>query len=662
MLAAFAYWQLTIGWGWPVPVALAVVLLIGAPAFGLFVERVVMRPVQALGDAERLVMTVALLSGLIASARWIWNPNVPRSLPTFFPNAAPLRIGPTTVTWHQAITMIVAVAVAAGLRVLLYRTRTGTEMRATVDDRALAGLTGADPERAHRVAWVISTQLAAVGGILIAPELTLDASQLSLLIVSAYTAAIFGRLRSLPLTFAGAVVVGGLESYLTGYLPQQNSYLLGLRLAAPALLLFAALLVFPHRRLHGRTRRLRPVPAPSMRGSATFAAAIIAFGVILASVLSQADLITYGAILSLGVVALSYVPLAGYAGQISLCQLSMAGIGAVTWAHLGAHGEFWALLVAVAVSAAAGAVIAVPALRLSGIYLALGTAAFAVILDQWVFTLPSFKVLGVRISLFDQGSVNVVGPRLFGWRLTSGSAMLMLAAVCLALASLGVAALRRGRFGRRLIALRDSEAAYATLGGNLLIARVAVFALSAGIAGLGGALYAMQQQSITADLFGFVAGLPLFLVAVVGGLTSIGDGLFTGLAYGGSFTALVEVVPGASNLAAILPGLAGIGLGSNPDGVVPSMRRDWGPVARDRIARLVLGGGVTLLWLLRLGHVINGWALTGGVLVVALAVRGYAAARRARPAEPEIPVEWWGVRRPWRAEDEKVLDHAIIQG
>src|SRR6266568_6631694 len=248
MLAAFTYWQLTIGWGWPVPVALAVVLLVLAPAFGLGVERVLMRPIQGLGEAQRLVVTVAMLSGLIAAARWIWNPNVVRTIPAFFADSAPLRLGLATVTWHQAITMIVAVVIAASLWALLHRTRTGAEMRATVDDRALAGLVGADPVRANRVAWILGLQLAAVGGILIAPTVALDASQLSLLIVSAYTAAVFGRLRSLPMTFVGAVVVGCMESYLTGYLPQ-NDYLPGLRLAAPALLLFLALLLFPHRRL-----------------------------------------------------------------------------------------------------------------------------------------------------------------------------------------------------------------------------------------------------------------------------------------------------------------------------------------------------------------------------------------------------------------------------
>ncbi|TDT98366.1 branched-chain amino acid transport system permease protein [Streptomyces sp. 846.5] len=672
MLAAFSYWQFTVGWGWPVPVALVLVLLVLAPAFALLVERAVLRPVQALGEAERLVMTVAMLSGLIAAARWIWDPNVARPLPTFFADRKPFHIGPATVTWHQAITMAVAVAVAIGLRLLMYRTRTGAEMRATVDDRALVGLAGARPVRANQVAWILGTQLAAIGGILIAPTVTLDASQLSLLIVSAYTAAVFGRLRSLPMTFVGAIVVGCMESYLAGYLPQ-NAYLPGLRLAAPALLLFAALLAFPHRRLRGRDRRLRQIPVPTMGGTALFALAVVAFGVVLAAVLSPPDLITYGPIFSLGVVALSYVPLAGYAGQISLCQLSMAGIGAVVWAHLGAHGALWALAVAVLVSAVAGALIALPALRLSGVYLALGTAAFAVVLDQWIFTLPTFKLFGVQIGLFDQGSVTAVGPDLFGLHLDSESQLMVFAAVCLALASIGVALLRRSRFGRRLIALRDSEAAYATLGGNLLLAKALVFALASGIAGLGGALYGMQLQSISATQFNLVAGLPIFLVAVVGGLGAVGSGLFTGTAYVGPINALIAIAPWSQNAVALLPGLAGVGLGRNPDGVVPTLRTEWAPVARDWIALPALVVGIAAAWVLRLADVINGWVFCGVALVLALPLRGWAAARQrallaasadpVEAAEPEdVPVEWLGIRRAWRPEDEEVLARGIAAG
>jgi branched-chain amino acid transport system permease protein len=593
MLAAFCYWQLTVGWGWPVVLALVVVLFVLAPGFGLFIERFVLRPVQDLGEAERLVMTVALLSGSIAVARWVWDPNEPRPLPVFFAGSAPLHLGPAVVTWHQVITVLVAIVVAIALRYLLTRTRAGAEMRATVDDRALAGLTGADPMRANRLAWVLSTQLAAVGGILIAPTLSLDAAQLSLLIVNAYTAAVFGRLRSLPLTFVGAVVVGLLEAYLSGYLPQ-NQYLPGLRLAAPALLLLIALLLFPHRRLQHRARQLVPVPVPSLRGSLALAGGIVLLGLVLAAVLGDANRISYGAMFSLGIVALSFVPLAGYAGQISLCQLSMAGIGAVTYAHLGGNGQLWAIGAAIVVPAVAGALIALPALRLSGIYLALGTAALAVILDRWIFGLPGF---------FDVGSLDLAPPDVFGLRLDSPAQLMVLGAVCLALATLAVAALRRSLLGRRLIALRDSEAAYATLGGNLLPAKALVFGLSAGLAGLGGAVYGMQQQAVTADAFSFVSGLPLFLVAVIGGLGMVADGLFAGLFLVGPTVLLGTLSVNLQNVAGLLPALAGIGLGRNPQGLL---------------------------------------------------------ARHRRPEPEAVPVEWWGIKREWQPEDEEVLERGLV--
>lgn len=649
MLAAFAYWQLAVGWGWPVPAALAAVLFVLAPAFGLLVERVLMRPVRALGEAERLVMTVALLTGSIALARWIWDPDTPRPLSPFFADRPALRLGPAAVTWHQAVTLLAALAIAAALWFLLHRTRAGTEMRACVDDRALAALTGADPLRAGRLAWVLGSQLAAIGGILIAPTVALDAQQLSLLIVSAYTAAVFGRLRSLPLTFAGAVVVGLMEAYLAGYLPR-NDYLPGLRLAAPALLLLLALLAFPHRQLKGRERRLVSVPLPSVRGAWVFGGSVVLLALILVSVLPADKAVSYGAVFSLGVVALSYVPLAGYAGQISLCQLSIAGIGAVVWGHLGAQGELWALPVAVAVCAAVGALIALPALRLSGIYLALGTTAFAAILDRWIFTLPAFDVFGVRIALFDQGSVNVTGPDLFGLHLNTPAQLLVFASVLLALASVGVAWLRRSRYGRRLIALRDSEAAYATLGGRLLGARVAVFALSAGTAGLGGALYGMQQQTVTAEQFNLVAGLPIFLIAVIGGLGAIGTGLFTGL----SFVLPTQLLDGfgswAHDLAPLLIALAGMGLAHNPGGVLKGMRADWAPVARSRVLYVALAA----CWLLAVTSAVPAWV----ALVIAVAVGVTLRSRTGVRPDGDVPVEWWGIRRPWRADDGEVLARA----
>src|SRR5699024_9006507 len=124
----------------------------------------------------------------------------------------------------------------------------------------------------------------------------------------------------------------------------------------------------------------------------------------------------------------------------------------------------------------------------SGIYLALATAAFAVALDRWIFNLPDFDIGPIHFSLFELGSTTVAPLNLFGYEFDTPSSRLMLSAVAFALVAGVVAWVRNSSFGRQLVAMRDSEAACATFGLNLLWPRLGVFMLSAGIAGLGGAL------------------------------------------------------------------------------------------------------------------------------------------------------------------------------
>ena len=329
MLAAFTYWQLRFEWGWPVPICLVLILGVMAPLFGMLLEVVVMRGLRGTTDTVKLVVSISLLLFMIGLAQLIWAPGIGRPMSRFYQSSAPIHIGPTTITWHQAITIGVAIIAALGLRIVLTRFRFGIAMRAAVDDPSLSALNGARPNRVSMLAWAFGTALAALGGILIAPNVVLDAPSLSLLIVSAYAAAIFGRLRSLPLTIVGAVVLGLTEAYLTAYLPT-NQYLPGLRIASPAVLLFLVLLVMPNPRLRGRMTRSREYfPMPSIRGSLVFAGVVIMGGVVLMTTLSEPDQITYGRLLPIGIVALSLVPLVGFAGQISLCQLSFAGIGAL---------------------------------------------------------------------------------------------------------------------------------------------------------------------------------------------------------------------------------------------------------------------------------------------------------------------------------------------
>lgn len=670
MLFAFTYWQLRFDWGWPAPIALFVVLVILAPLFGVLLEAVIMRGLQNTTETVKLVVSISLLLFMIGLAQLIWKPGVSRPMANFFATRPPIDLGATTITIHQAITIGIAIAVAIILRIVLTRPRIGIAMRAAVDDRPLSALNGARPDRVSMLSWAIGTSLAALGGILIAPGIALDAASLSLLIVSAYAAAIFGRLRSLPLTFLGAVVVGCSEGYLSGYLPQ-NQYLSGLRLAIPAIILFIVLLALPNPRLRGKMTRSREFfPTPTIPGALAFAGAVVAIGVVAATTVSDPDLITYGKVFSVGIVALSLVPLVGYAGQISLCQLSFAGIGGVVMAHMGTGGDPLALVWAVLISAAVGCLVALPALRLSGIYLALGTAAFAVVLDRWVFTLPSFEVFGLfEVNLFRNGSVAVDPLDVLGQRFDDPGSQMVLVAVAFALVALLVIAIRRGRLGRRLLAMKDSEAACATLGMNLLGTKLTVFAISAGIAGFGGALFAMQLSSITPSNFELVGSLQIFALSVVGGIGAVGGALFAGAALLLFLPLLVTFIPSLSRWVVLFPGGAGIALGRNPNGAVHDIREGFEPLLK--APRVVTAMCVALagLYALRLADVIDNWPF----VILSLVVVGLSGlvASLARPkaveeaaGEPEaeledVPLEWRGIDRPWTSADLDELDREV---
>jgi len=663
MLAAFAYWQLRFDWDWPAPVALVVVLGVLAPAFGLLLERVIMRGLVGTSEATKLVVSISLLAFMIGLANIVWEPGVSRPMDTFF-RGETVDLGVTTITYHQAITIACAVLVAVGLRFLLYRTRIGVAMRANVDDRSLALLNGARPDRVALFSWAIGSSLAALGGILIAPTVNLDSGSLSLVIVNAYAAAIFGRLRSLPLTFLGAIVVGLTEGYLFGYLPSENQYLAGLRPAAAVIVLFVVLLLLPNPRLRTSGRLREFFPAPSLEGAVLFAGLVLAGAVVMATTLNDVDQITYGQLFSIGIVALSLVPLLGFAGQISLAQLSFAGVGGVVMAHHGTDGNPLGLVLAVVAAAAVGALVALPVLRLSGIYLALATAAFAVALDRWIFNLPDFDIGPLHISMFELGSASVDPLKVFGYEFDTPTRQLLLCAVAFVAVAMLVVAIRRGAFGRRLLAIRDSEAACATFGLNLVGTRLAVFTLSAGIAGLGGALYATQLGAVSPQRFDLVTGLPIFMLTVVGGAGLVGGALFAGASLYGIIPVAASFGTFWTKLGTIAPGFIGVGLGRNPSGATQEMREGVTAVRDDRRVLYAVLGSMVLWWVLRVLDVIGNWPFA--LLVIASFLVGSGVALyRVRAALQELSqaqepdLEWTGITVPWAPEDVTALDRAL---
>ncbi len=198
--------------------SLVVVLLVVAPLFALVVERVLMRPLYGASLNTQIVVTLGLFLVLYGITGTIWNQITSRNLPNWFADDNVSVLG-VNLTYEQVITAGCAVAVAVALWVLFRRTRMGVSMRAVVDDPSLASLTGARTSRISGFAWMTGFFLAGLAGILQAPGTEMSIQILSELVIFGYAAAIVGRLRSLPLTFLGAMILGVAGSLAVGYAP-----------------------------------------------------------------------------------------------------------------------------------------------------------------------------------------------------------------------------------------------------------------------------------------------------------------------------------------------------------------------------------------------------------------------------------------------------------
>lgn len=579
MFMAFLYWEVAINQGLPTWLGLLLVVGIAAPLFGVLIERVFMRRLADAPVAVALVVTVALLVALIGAAQRLWPPKG-RPFDEFFAGSG-LQVGEVFVTAHQMITFAVALGVAGGLYVLLNRTRTGVAMRAVVDNRELLALHGARPDVLSALSWAIGSSLAALAGILLAPQVGLGYLELTLLVISAYAAAMVGRLTNLPRTFVGALVLGLLQAYALygetllpeGLDDQLGGLVRGARVSLPTLFLFAVMLLLPQEKLRvGRLAGTQLPRLPSWRTTGGYGAAFLAGVFVLTGVMSEAQVSVFGQALCLSLVMLSLVVLTGYGGDVSLCQFTFVGVGGLVVGRMFDGLTPVSIVMAGLVSAALGALVAIPALRLRGLYLGLGTLAFAAAMDKMVFV---NEYVGFGAG---GGSLVIDRPTPLGIDLTSERAFTMVVALSFVLMGAAVLAVRRGRIGRFLLAARDSEAACATLGFSTKTVRVLVFAVSAGLAGIAGAVFAGMRVSISTIDFGFFQSLPLLLLAVVGGVTSVTGALLGGLILG-YLPELQTAFPTVGPLVFVGVLLVVRGLGGNPNGLATIL---FG--LRDRVA------------------------------------------------------------------------------
>ncbi|WP_027476275.1 branched-chain amino acid ABC transporter permease [Curvibacter gracilis] len=226
-------------------------------------------------------------------------------------------------------------------------------------------------------------------------------------------------------------------------------------------------------------------------------------------------------VLIYGIVGLGLMLLAGFTGLFSMGHAAFLGVGAYTQAALCGLG--WpfplALACAAALSAAAGLLVGLPALRVKGIYLGMATLSFGFIVEE-VFARWESVTGG-------NAGKHVQAPDFFGWKADSAESFYFVCLVIAVASTLGILNLLRSPTGRAFVAIRDSEISAQSMGIHLARYKSLSFALSAALAGMGGALYAHKLQFISPDQFDILQSIDLLLMIVIGGLGSV-HGAFLG--------------------------------------------------------------------------------------------------------------------------------------
>ncbi|MGA4959631.1 ABC transporter permease subunit [Streptomyces lavendulocolor] len=501
MVCAYVLRNLVVEWGWPLPLAACVTLLLVAPGIGLVLDRAVFRPAAVLGPdpATTLVASIGVFVLLVGGAALVWGTGARAD--------APVLLGDDP--WAQLATVVlVAVAVGAVTR----WTGPGRDLRAVVDDRELAALGGIDADRVAAAGWAFGSFTAGLTGVLLAPYVRLDPYGLPLLVVEVIAVAVAARMRSLPVAVGTALAVGVAQAQLTRFHPEGWA---GPLVQAVATNLFVVALLVAALVLPGVGAR-DALPRASTAGARVPPGLWVAAGVLFLLPLGLAgdDLRTAVQVPALAVVLLSLVVVTGRGGQIALGQAAYAGLGALFTALLAAGrfpglprlAEPAALLAAVVLVAPLGLLTGWPAIRRHGLALALATLAVGVAVSRFVFAQP-YATAGLVLS------------RPAG--LASDRAYYAVELAVLAGALLLVAALRRGRTGRALAALRDHEAGAGAAGVRVPALKLLAFVAGAALAALGGGLLGMGVQAFDPAAYDPVRGLLWFAAVLVLGADSL---------------------------------------------------------------------------------------------------------------------------------------------
>ncbi|WP_454200058.1 ABC transporter permease subunit [Nocardia sp. Marseille-Q1738] len=506
-VSAYGFYTLHVVNGLAWQLAAAICVLGIGPAMGFALE-LLARVVDQATVELRIAATVGILLFVQAGVTLYYGQTTTRIVPIFLPQGGFAALG-VQVQWSDVATFGVAVLATGALSAALRFTRRGVAMRAVVGNAPLLDLAGTSPVSTRRWAWCVGTGLASLSGVLFAPLIPLDPMQLTLLVVQAFGAAAIGRFTSLPWSFGGGLLIGVFAALATRYFT--TGLAAGVPAALPFLALFLVLLVMPRRFLLDRDRVVRRIRFGWTAPPALQSIGGVVVLVVLALVPSFAGihLTDWTVALAMTLVFLSLGLLVRTSGQVSLCHVAFTAIGACAFSHFAVDWRWpWplALLACGLVVVPIGAVLSIPAIRLSGLYLALATFGFGVVLQMMFYSRP---------YMFGTSGLGLPMPRPGVFGLDSDPSFYRLVLLLATAGTLIVVALDKSRLGRLLRGLAESPTALRTNGVSIEVTRVLVFCVSAFLAALGGALAGMAQTTASATNYQPLLSVTYFAVIVI---------------------------------------------------------------------------------------------------------------------------------------------------
>jgi sulfate-transporting ATPase len=509
MAGAYAWWELTANQGWSFFPALIVGVAFSA-VIGALVHLLIMKPLRHSAPLVRVIATLGVLITIqsIAILRYTATSKfVPSDLPT------------TIVHIHNTIVIsadrLILLGIAAGLTLMLwvfYRySRFGLATAAVAESERSASALGLSPDTIAALNWSLGCGLAGLAAILIVPIVTLQPAVLTNLVLAATAAALVAGFRSFPIALIAGLVIGIAQTEVTRYVEQT-----GVGTAVPFILIVIWLAV-RGQALPLRDYLLQRLPTVGS-GRINWPGIALggAVGVFLLSVLSPIWIDALTVTICVAVILLSIVVLTGYTGQLSLAQFAFAGFGAYVAGRLlattGIPFEL-GVLIGIVATIPLGVLFGLPAVRTRGINLAIVTLGLGSAVELVLFGNTDFTG--------GFGGTQIGEPTLFGLNINAAAHPTrygLVALGCLIVASIAVANLRRGRSGRRLIAVRTNERAAAALGISVPGAKLYAFAVAAAIAGLGGILFAFRTTSINYSEFTSFTSITMVAYAMIGGI------------------------------------------------------------------------------------------------------------------------------------------------